>query len=91
MSVLLLAFPVQAALPAAQAFSGTIISMARRSLLGLSTLAGLLQVIKPRRSAQEYPARPSVESVLLLNRMARELDTMQPDLAAELRLLAARS
>jgi hypothetical protein len=104
MSFLTLAFPIQAAIPAAQTFAGTAISVAR-PLLGLSALAavlvtfkpllvGLLRaallVLKPRRSLEERTSQDKMESVMMLDRMAREVEAFQPSLAAELRYLASR-
>lgn len=88
----------------ALAFPGAFGNFAR-PLLGLGLFAsflmffkpiisGLLRaallVLKPRRSLDQRKARNTLRSVLMLNRMARELDVAQPNLAAELRLLAAR-
>lgn len=104
MSIFTIAFPVQAAVPVAEAFAGTAITVAR-PLLGFSMLAALLVmfkpllvgllraallVVKPRRSLEEREARRTMKSILMLNRMAREYDASQPGLAAELRSIAAR-
>ena len=104
MSFLTLAFPIQAAIPAAQTFAGAAVSVAR-PLLGLGALAavlvmfkpllvGLLRaallVFKPRRSLEERATRRTMESAMMLNRMARELETSQPSLASELRFMASR-
>ena len=104
MSILTIAFPIQAALPAAEAIAGTAVSMAR-PLLGFSVLAavlvmfkpllvGLLRaallVVKPRRSLEERQARRTMKGIMMLNRMAREYDVTQPGLANELRAIAAR-
>jgi hypothetical protein len=105
MSILAIAFPAEAALPALQALAGNILSLARPAL-GLGVLAavlvtfkpllvGLLRaallVVKPRRSLQERSERRILQSVLMINRLAREYETTQPSLAAELRSIAARS
>ncbi|HJV51364.1 MAG TPA: hypothetical protein VJ652_07895 [Noviherbaspirillum sp.] len=104
MSIFTIAIPVQAALPAAEAFAGTAISVAR-PLLGLSALAAVLMmfkpllvgllraallVVKPRRSLEERQARRTMKGIMMLNRMAREYDATQPGLANELRAIAAR-
>ncbi|MGE5652576.1 hypothetical protein [Noviherbaspirillum sp. UKPF54] len=104
MSILTIAFPAQAALPVAEAFAGTAISMAR-PLLGFSVLAALfvmfkpllvgllraaLLVVKPRRTLEERTARRTMQGVLMLNRLARDYEGTQPALAAELRAIAAR-
>jgi hypothetical protein len=105
MSILTIAFPAEAALPAFQAFAANAISIAR-PLLGLGVLAAVLLafkpllvgvmraallVVKPRRSLEERSARRTLESVLMLNRMARDLDQTHPSLANELRSIASRS
>ncbi|TFW05457.1 hypothetical protein E4K72_11300 [Oxalobacteraceae bacterium OM1] len=104
MSMLSMIFPLQAALPAAQAAAGAAVTIARPAL-GLSALAAVLLVfkplltgllraallaVKPRQSLEERSMRTRMQSVLALNQMARDLDTTQPGLAAELRSLAAR-
>ncbi|HYD96959.1 MAG TPA: hypothetical protein VEC01_16645 [Noviherbaspirillum sp.] len=98
MSALSLAIPAEAIIAHAMAIS--------RPLLGLGVLAavmvmfkpllvGLLRaallVVKPRKSLEERAARSMLESVMMLNRMARDLDRTQPGLANELRALAARN
>ena len=80
-------------------------TVALRPLLGFGLLAALLWLFKPfmlglartvailfkpRHSMEERAARRNLNGVRMLQRMARELDTQQPNLAAELRLLAAR-
>jgi hypothetical protein len=104
MSILSIAFPAEAALPALQAFAGTAVS-AVRPVIGLGIVAafllafrplliGLLRaallVIKPRQTLEQRSERRILQSVLLLNRMARELDGLDPSQASELRALAAR-
>jgi hypothetical protein len=104
MSLLPFAFPVQAALPAAEALAGTAIGAAR-PLLGFGALAavlvmfkpllvGLLRaallIVKPRQSLEERSLRSTMRSVLMLNQMARDLDATEPSLAAELRSIASR-
>jgi hypothetical protein len=94
------AFPVQAAIPAAEAAIGL-----ARPLLGLSAVAaflmifrpllvGLLRaallVVSPRQSFAVRSARTRLQGVRTLNRMARDFDSTQPNLAAELRNLASR-
>lgn len=79
--------------------------VALRPLLGFGLLAALLWVFKPllrgvaralvilfhpRQSLTQRAAQRHLESTRMLHRMARELDTQQPNVAAELRLLAAR-
>ena len=79
--------------------------VALRPLLGFGIIAALLWLFKPlvrglaraavmlfqpRHTLEERNQRRTLRSIVALNRMARELDTQQPSLAAELRLLAAR-
>lgn len=105
MSILTIAFPAEAALPALQAFAANAMNIAR-PLLGIGVLAavlvvfkplllGLLRaallVVKPRRTLEERSARRMLESVLMLNRMARDLDRTHPSLANELRSIASRN
>jgi len=104
MSLLSLAFPVQAVLPAAETLAGTAVGAAR-PLLGVGAVAavlvmfkpllkGLLRAallfVKPRRSLEERALRDRMKSVLMLNNMARDLESREPGLAAELRAIAAR-
>lgn len=78
---------------------------ALRPLLGFGLLAALLWLFKPllrgaaraivillhpRHSLTQRAAKRNLDSVQALQRMARELDMQQPNVAAELRLLAAR-
>ena len=80
-------------------------AFALRPLVGLGLLAALVWLFKPlllgigraalmaiwpRHSFAERSQRRAVQGIVMLNTMARELDTQQPNLAAELRLLAAR-
>lgn len=104
MSFLSIAAPVEASFPALQAFALTALNVAR-PLIGLSILAGLLfvfkplligvlraglLVLKPRQTLEQRSLRRTMKSVLTLNRMARDLESTQPSLAAELRSIAAR-
>lgn len=104
MSILSIVFPVESAIPAANTLMSVAANMAR-PLIGLGIFAtllvlfkplltGLLQaallIVTPRKSLKERKARNNVKGVLMLNRMARELDGSQPSLAAELRSLASR-
>jgi hypothetical protein len=47
-------------------------------------------VIQPRKSAQQRRLLQRLEGVQLLNRLASDVDATQPNLAAEMRYLAAR-
>jgi hypothetical protein len=89
--------------PALAAFGVAVFAL--RPLLGFGILAAFLWLFKPllrglaraalilvrpRASLAQRTERRNLRSIVALNRMARELDTQQPNLAAELRLLAAR-
>ncbi len=104
MSILAIAFPAEAALPALQAFAGNALNLVR-PMVGLGVLAavfvvfkpllvGLLRaallVVKPRQTLEQRSERRILQSVVMLNRMARDLDGSDPGLAAELRSIAAR-
>jgi hypothetical protein len=58
--------------------------------LGMSLLRAALLILRPRHSAEQDTSRNNLRGVLMLNRMATELEITQPNLAAELRLLACR-
>ena len=105
MSLLSIAFPVEAALPALQAFAGNFVSFVR-PMLGLSLVAALLVafkplligllragllILKPRQTLEQRSARSVLRSILMLNSMARDLDGVQPNLANALRARASRS
>lgn len=105
MSILSIAFPAEAALPALQVIASNALNIAR-PLLGLGVLAavlvvfkpllvGLLRaallVVKPRQSLEERSTRSIMQSVLMVNRMARDLEDTHPSLANELRSIAARN
>lgn len=105
MSILSIAFPAEAALPALQAFGANAVGIAR-PLLGLGILAALLVVfkpllvgllraallvIKPRKSLEERSSRRMLQSVLMMHRMARDVEGAHPGLAAELRSIASRN
>jgi hypothetical protein len=104
MSLLTIAFPAEAALPALQAFAGNFVSLVR-PMVGLSVLAavllafrplliGLLRagllILKPRQTLEQRSARSVLRSIIMLNGMARDLDGAHPSLANELRALASR-
>ena len=103
-SILHITYPIQAALPVAQSFFNSAFAVAR-PIFGAGALmtvlmmfkplvVGVLQAIKlvfsPRLSLDERNSRRTLRGVLMLNRMARDLDQSQPNQAAELRLLASR-
>ena len=55
-----------------------------------SLMRAASSVLISRQSAEQRARRNNERGVLMLNRMAIELDSTQPNLAAELRLLACR-
>jgi hypothetical protein len=104
MSIAMLTYPVQAALPGAQFFFSNFFAVAR-PLFGAGALmtffmmfkpmiVGVLQAVRltfaPRQTLEERNSRRTLAGVLMLNRMARDLDQSDPSQAAELRLLAGR-
>ena len=104
MSVLALAFPVEAAIPVAQSLIGTSLAFVR-PLLGLGVLVTLFMIFKPlvmgilraamllvvpRKTLEQRVLQHRFNGVKLLNRMASDYSRSQPNFAAELRNLAAR-
>lgn len=98
MSAISIALPLEAIAANALAIA--------RPLLGLGVLAALvlvfkpllvgilraaLLVIKPRQSLEERYSRSTLRNMLMINRMARELDSTDPGLANELRSIATRA
>lgn len=105
MSILAIAFPAEAALPALQAFAINVLSAAR-PLLGLGILAAVLVifkplligvmravllVIKPRKTLEERSSRRTLQGVLMMHRVANDVEASHPGLAAELRSIASRN
>ncbi|MFZ6723198.1 hypothetical protein ACO0LM_17295 [Undibacterium sp. Di26W] len=104
MSFLNIAFPVASALPVSQLAISTVIGSAR-PLLGLGILATMLIVFKPllvgmlraallvinpKKSREEKTAGRNLRNMLAIRRIANDLDGTSPNMAAELRALAAR-
>lgn len=104
MSILTVAIPAESALPALQVLVANALNVIR-PLLGVGVLAavlvafkplliGLLRaallVVKPRRSLEEREERRKLKSIMQINRMAREVESLHPSLAAELRSIASR-
>jgi len=100
MSILSIAFPVEAAVSVAGVAIG-----AARPLLGVSLFATLLLLFKPllkglvqagllllspRKSLEERRLVQKIRSAKMLNRIASDYEMSQPNLAAELRQLASR-
>jgi hypothetical protein len=99
-SILTISYPAQAV----QAFAGSAMVYAR-PLFGLGALATMLMVFKPmvvgvlqairlvfrpRLTLEERNGRRILQGVLMLNSMARDLESREPNQAAELRQLASR-
>lgn len=95
---------VSALIPAEAALASTM--AVARPLIGLGLLAAVLVffkpllagmlraallALKPRESHQQRSARKILEGVLMINRMARDVEVAHPALAAELRAIAARA
>jgi len=100
MSIWSIAFPFEAAVSVAG-----IAMNAARPLIGVSLFAtllllfkpllkGLLQagilLLSPRKSLEERRMVQKVRAARMVNRIARDYDASQPNLAAELRQLASR-
>lgn len=101
MSFISLAFPLEAAASFAGVAAG-----AARPLIGVSLFATLLLIFKPllkgllqaailmlapRKSLEQRRMAEKIRGAKLLHRMARDYESSQPNLAAELRQLASRS
>ena len=104
MSIVSLAVPAQFALPIIRSASVSFFALLR-SVIGLSMFVGVLAlfkplmlglaraavlVVSPRQTLKERIAKRRLRGVVTLNRMASELDQLQPNLAAELRYVASR-
>lgn len=86
MSVLsVFTFPAQLALPVIRPFF-----TATGAAAAIASALTVLKSRKTRDASHLYLERRTQRNILALNQMANELDTKQPSLAAELRLLAAR-
>jgi hypothetical protein len=105
MSIFNIIYPVQAALPFVRTFLSSASTVAR-PVFGLGALMSVLMLFKPlllgivqairlvfnpRRTLEERNEQRTLRGVLMLNRMARDLDQSQPSQAAELRMLASRT
>jgi hypothetical protein len=87
MSVLsVFTFPAQLALPVIR----PLFTLAGVAAVLASAASVFKQRNQPRDATHLYIERRTQRNILALNQMADELDTTQPSLAAELRLLAAR-
>ena len=104
MSILAFVSPLQTALPNVRTFAGSMAGAAR-PIFGLGVFVTLLMMFKPlvagvlraammaitpRPSTERLSRRAQLRDTLMLHRMARELDSSQPNLAAELRGFASR-
>ena len=104
MSLFALAGPAQAALPLLRN-AGLLAVGAIRPLFSLSIffatamlfrplIVGVMRaailLVKPRESSAVRRIKHHLRGVAVLNRMARDMDSSQPNVAAELRAFAAR-
>ncbi len=104
MTFLNIAFPVASALPVSQIAISAVVASAR-PLLGLGILATMLIVFKPmlmgmlraallvispKQSREQKTASRNLRNMLTIRRIANDLDRSSPNMAAELRALAAR-
>lgn len=104
MSIFAVVFPAEAAAPVMAAVLSQGANVLR-PLLGLGVFAAFLflfrpllvgilraalMLLAPRKSLQERKLKHRLQSVTMLNRMAREYDGIEPGLAAEIRSLVAR-
>ena len=104
MSIFALAGPMQVAFPVLRNL-GAIAFGVLRPLFSLSVLVAVtilfkplivgvvraaVVMVKPHESVAIRRINSHLRSVRMLNRMAREMDTSQPNVAAELRSFAAR-
>lgn len=93
MSILSIAIPFEAVTSAARPLIGLGI-FAAVLILFKPLIAGLLRsallVITPRKALEERKADDKFQGVMMLNRLARDYESSQPSLAAELRSLASR-
>ena len=104
MTFLNIAFPAASALPVSQ-IAISAFAVAARPLLGLGILATMLIVFKPmllgmlraallvinpKKSREEKTATRNLRNMLTIRRIANDLDGSSPNMAAELRALAAR-
>jgi len=98
MSVLTVGFPVEAiaanVLPVARPLLG-LGALAALMLVFKPLLVGLLRaallVIRPRKSLEERSTLSLMQSVMMVRRMARELESTHPSLAGELNAIASRN
>jgi len=94
MSVLAIAFPVEAAVPLAQTLIGTTVALVTLLMVFKPLLTGILRaalvLVKPRKSLEQRVLQHRFNGARLLNRMANDYAGSQPNFAAELRNLAGR-
>jgi hypothetical protein len=104
MDSLNIALPLTSAMPAAEVAFSAIIASAR-PLLGFGILATMLVVFKPlivgflraallllqpKLTREEKTAKRNLRNILTIRRIANDLDSSSPSMAAELRALAGR-
>ena len=100
MSLLSITASADAALPALQAFVAQVLMMARLGVLAVllylfrPLLVGMLRaavlVVRPRVVAEQDTLRRNMKAAAQMNRIAQDIDSTHPSLAAELRFIAAR-
>ncbi|MES2535537.1 MAG: hypothetical protein V4632_06650 [Pseudomonadota bacterium] len=83
MSFLSIGFPVISA-----GVFATLLVVFKPIITGM--LRAALLIISPRKSLNERNMRSRLQGVLMLNRLARDMDASQPGLAAEFRYFASR-
>lgn len=93
MSYLLSIVPAQVMLPYARPFLGfgalvAILMVFKPLVLGLLRAAWL--TIKPRQSLEQRMLQRKLRGMSMLERLATKYETSQPNLAAEMRVLAGR-
>lgn len=100
MSLLSITASADAALPALQAFVAQVLMMAGLGVLAVllylfrPLLVGMLRaavlVVRPRVVAEQDTLRRNMKAAAQMNRIAQDIDSTHPSLAAELRFIAAR-
>ena len=104
MTFLNIAFPAASALPISQ-FTISSVLASLRPLLGLGMIATLMLIFKPlligvfraisllfspAKTREQKSALRNLANILAIRRVANDLDRSSPNMAAELRALAAR-
>lgn len=100
MSIPMLAVPAQATVPVTQAIANYARSLFKFGALvslflifkplAIGMMRAVLLAFKPRPSLERRAERKRMRDVMMLNRMARECEGLQPSQADEFRSMAAR-